>query len=60
MTAALTTEQAKHFVDRGYVRLSNCFDRQLADQWRELAFERMGCDPQIPHRGLKSVSICQR
>jgi hypothetical protein len=48
MTAALTTEQAKHFVDRGYVRLSNCFDRQLADQWRELAFERMGCDPHDP------------
>ena len=48
MTAALTTEQTKHFVQRGYVRLSGCFDRQLADQWRKLAFERMGCDPGDP------------
>ncbi len=48
MSSPLTTEQSQHFVEHGYLRLSHCFDTKLADQWRALAYERLGCDADDP------------
>ena len=41
---ALTDAQAEHFLDNGYIKIPRCFDRQVADEWRALAFERLGYD----------------
>ena len=44
----LTGAQAEHFLDKGYVKIPQCFDRQLADEWRAFAFERLGYKPDDP------------
>ncbi len=44
----LTDAQAEHFLDNGYVKIPRCFDRQVADEWRALAFERLGYDEEDP------------
>ncbi len=44
-TQILDDEQIEHFREKGYVCVRGCFDRQLADEWRALAFERLGYDP---------------
>ncbi|HCL31633.1 MAG TPA: hypothetical protein DIC52_24790 [Candidatus Latescibacteria bacterium] len=44
----LTPAQVEHFLDKGYVRMPHCFDRRVADEWRQLAFERLGYDEQDP------------
>jgi hypothetical protein len=47
-STALSPEQIEHFLARGYVCIPSCFDRQQADEWRALAFERLGYDPEDP------------
>jgi len=41
----LTSEQAQHFVEKGYVRISGCLDRELAQRWTDEAYQRLGYDP---------------
>lgn len=40
----LSEEQVEQFIEYGYVRIPNCFDSAVADEWRALAFERLGYD----------------
>ena len=44
----LTGEQVQHFLDRGYVVVEQALSRELADEWRSFAFERLGYDPEDP------------
>ena len=44
----LSAQQVDHFLTNGYVRLAGCFERTRADEWRALAFERLGYDPADP------------
>ena len=44
----LTADQIDHFLEKGYIILRNCFEDDLAAEWRELAFRRLGYDPQDP------------
>ena len=41
----LTPEDAQHFVERGYVKIKGCVDRDLAKRWTDEAYERLGYDP---------------
>lgn len=47
-TEILDTEQIAHFLEKGYVRIPDCFDRQLAEEWTAFAFERLGYSPDDP------------
>lgn len=33
--SVLTEEQARHFLEKGYVVIEGCVDRSLADRWTE-------------------------
>ncbi|GIX07519.1 MAG: hypothetical protein KatS3mg115_1922 [Candidatus Poribacteria bacterium] len=44
----LTEEQIEHFLEKGYVHLEQVFPRELAEEWRALAFKRLGYDPDDP------------
>ena len=41
----LTPEQAQHFVEKGYVTVKGCLDRDLAKKWTDEAYSRLGYDP---------------
>jgi len=38
----LTDEQAQHFIEKGYVRIPGCVDRDFATRWTDEAYERLG------------------
>jgi len=42
----LTDSQVEDFLNKGYARLPGCFGRDTADEWRRLAYERLGYDEQ--------------
>lgn len=44
----LTAEQKQHFLDRGHVIVHDCFSREVAQQWTDVAFERIGYDKNDP------------
>ena len=44
----LSDEQVEHFITRGHVVVHDCFDKQLAAEWVERAFVRLGYDPNDP------------
>jgi hypothetical protein len=44
----LTPAQVDQFLARGYMVLPDCFSRELARQWTEHAFRRLGYDPDDP------------
>ncbi|NKB68243.1 MAG: hypothetical protein GKR89_14370 [Candidatus Latescibacteria bacterium] len=44
----LTQSQIDHFIDRGHVVVEQAFPRQLAAEWVELAYRRLGCAPDDP------------
>lgn len=44
----LTEQQVEHFLAKGHVILRNCFEPALAEEWRDLAFRRLGCTPDNP------------
>ena len=46
--ATLTDEQADHFVQHGYVAVPGCVDPELAQRWTDLAYRRLGYDPDDP------------
>jgi len=41
----LTESDLQHFIKKGHVVLKDCFSRELAAEWRALAFKRLGYDP---------------
>jgi hypothetical protein len=41
----LTEDEVAHFLERGHVVLHDCFPRELAEEWKALAFRRLGYDP---------------
>ena len=40
--------QVNHFLDRGYLKLEGCFPRKKARRWVDLAYRRLGYDPEDP------------
>ncbi len=42
---ALVESDVDHFIQKGHVVLKGCFSRELAAEWREFAFKRLGYDP---------------
>src|SRR5918999_3807322 len=44
----LSDEQVEHFITRGHVVVHDCFDKQLAAEWVERGFVRLGYDPNDP------------
>ena len=44
----LTEEQKQHFIDKGHIVISQAFPRDLAVEWREFAFRRLGYDADDP------------
>ncbi len=40
----LTDEQVEHFLERGHVTLRGCFPREVAREWTNRAFVRLGYD----------------
>ena len=41
----LTESDVNHFIEKGHVVLKDCFSRELAAEWRDFAFKRLGYDP---------------
>ena len=41
----LSPTDIDHFLDKGHVIVRNCFDRAFAKEWTDLAFKRLGYDP---------------
>ena len=41
----LTESDIDHFIRKGHVVLRDCFSREIAAEWREFAFKRLGYDP---------------
>lgn len=41
----LTQEQERQFVEKGYVLVKGCFDREFAKRWTDEAYTRLGYDP---------------
>lgn len=44
----LTPDERAHFLERGHVVLKNCFAPEVAREWFDWGFERIGYDPQNP------------
>jgi hypothetical protein len=44
----LTREQRESFLKRGHVVLKDCFSRQVAEEWTDGAFDRLGYDREDP------------
>ncbi|MDP8982655.1 MAG: phytanoyl-CoA dioxygenase [Acidobacteriota bacterium] len=44
----LTDAQVQQFITDGFIRLDDCFPRELADQGRELLWSDTGCDARDP------------
>ncbi len=44
----LTDEQAQHFLNKGHVVIKGAVSKELAQEWRDFAFERLGYDADDP------------
>jgi hypothetical protein len=44
----LTESDLEHFLERGFVKISDCFSRELALDWTTRAFERLYCSFEQP------------
>jgi hypothetical protein len=51
----LTAEQADHFVEHGYVVVSDCLDPELVRRWTGRAYERLGYDSGDPTTWGKEI-----
>lgn len=49
----LTADQERQFLEQGYVVVEQAVARDLAEEWRALAFERLGYDPEAPATWLE-------
>ncbi len=45
---AITEEQARQFLERGYIVVRDCLPRDVMDEWIHRAWVRTGYDPQDP------------
>lgn len=45
---ALTADDRKQFIEKGYVVVRNTFPADVAAEWRASCFERLKCDPADP------------
>jgi hypothetical protein len=52
---SLTDEQIQHFIEHGFIQLTDCFPRDFAYQWTEAAFPRLGYDPNDPATWEKPI-----
>ena len=53
----LTADQERQFLDQGYVVVEQAVARDLAEQWRDLAFRRLGYDPDDPATWSEVVPV---
>ena len=51
----LTDEQARHFVEKGYVTVKGCVDPELAKAWTAEAYGRLGYDPKDRSTWAKDI-----
>tara|TARA_R110002003_G_scaffold702_5_gene21126 strand:- start:19746 stop:19970 length:225 start_codon:yes stop_codon:yes gene_type:complete len=42
----LSQEQIDHFLEHGWIKLSNCFTREQAAELQETLWTRLGMDPE--------------
>lgn len=42
----LSQEQTAHFVQHGWIKLSNCFTKEQADDLQKNLWTRLGMDPE--------------
>ena len=49
----LAADQERQFLDHGYVVIEQAVARDLAGQWRDLAYRRLGYDPDAPATWLE-------
>lgn len=52
----LSEAEIEHFVEHGYVRLTGCFSRELAETWTRESLQRLFCDPQDVSTWPKGVA----
>lgn len=52
---SLTNDQIQHFIERGFIHLTDCFPRDFAYEWTEAAFPRLGYDPNDPATWEKPI-----
>ena len=50
----LSQEQVDHFLARGHVVIHDCFSAEFAEQWKALAFDRLGYDRDDSSTWVKS------
>ena len=44
----LSDEQAEQFLNQGFVKIDGCFDKADIQDWIDLAFNRLGYQPDTP------------
>lgn len=55
MKEVLNKEQIDHFIYKGFLRIDNAFDPQLAEEARRILWQDMDCDPNQPATWTKPV-----
>jgi hypothetical protein len=50
----LTDDQVRHFIDKGYVVIHDCFSRQAAEEYTETIWTRLGYDRDDPSTWAES------
>lgn len=55
MQEVLDSYQIAHFIDKGFIRIDNAFDPQLAAAARNILWNDTGCDPNDPSTWTKPV-----
>jgi len=52
---SLTDDQIQHFIEHGFIQLTDCFPRDFAYEWTEAAFPRLGYDASDPATWEKPI-----
>ena len=55
----LTAEQELQFPDHGHMVVEQAVSRDLAKQWRDLAYRRLGSDPGDPATWIEARMLAQ-
>jgi hypothetical protein len=51
----LTDEHLQSFLDKGYLIIKDCLDRQIANDWIAQAYDRLGYDPNDSSTWVKDI-----
>jgi len=51
----LSESQVQHFIENGFIHLTDCFDKDFAKQWTDGAFLRLGYDRDDPSTWEKPI-----